>query len=95
MQAKREIGIEELVSAYQEWGSSPAGKIVINHLVAKFGFINKSTNVPGDPYGTHVNEGHRGVMVFIGRMMSLQPEDLKKDATADTTGDEGKHDDEF
>lgn len=92
MQA-REITQEELVSAYQEWGSSPAGKIVLNHLIAKFGFINRSTNVPGDPYGTHINEGHRGVMVYIGRMMAMQPGDEKLPNRAET--EERVYDDEF
>jgi len=91
MQA-REVTQEELVSAYQEWGSSPAGSIVLNHLLAKFGFISKSTNVPGDPYGTHINEGHRGVMVYIGRMMAMKPEDLKQPKRAET---EEQHDGEF
>lgn len=89
----REITQEELVAAYQEWGASPAGKIVLNHLIAKFGFISKSTNVPGDPYGTHINEGHRGVMVYIGRMMAMTPDDLKQPKRAET--EEKTHDDEF
>lgn len=89
----REIGMEELLAAYQECFKSPAGQIVLNHLVAKFGFISKSVNVPGDPYGTHINEGHRGVMVHIGRMMAMTPADLVKPKRATT--DEGKDDDEW
>jgi hypothetical protein len=99
MQAKREIAPEELVLLYQDCFGSPAGKVVLTHLVAKFGFTNKSTNVPGDPYGTHVNEGHRGVLVYIGKMLSMTPDDMKQPTQAESeTSVERKgagHDEEF
>jgi len=78
MQDRREVGPEELLLAYQECFGSPVGKVVLAHLVAKFGFTTKSTNVSGDPYGTHVNEGHRGVLVYIGKMLSMTPDDVKQ-----------------
>lgn len=95
MQASgREIGPEELLSSYQECFNSPAGRIVLAHLVAKFAFTNKSTNVPGDPYGTHINEGHRGVMVFIGKMLSTPPGALKE-PVVETEKPEGRESDEW
>lgn len=84
MQANREVSPEELLLLYQDCFNSPAGKVVLAHLVAKFGFTSKSTNVPGDPYGTHINEGHRGVLVYIGKMLSLTPDDLKQPKQAES-----------
>jgi hypothetical protein len=74
-QAARHVDQAELIACYQECFSTEAGKIVLAHLVAKFGFTTRGTNVPGDPYGTHVNEGHRGVMVHIGAMLAKVPGD--------------------
>jgi hypothetical protein len=55
--------------------------------------------VPGDPYGTHVNEGHRGVLVYIGKMLSMTPDDMKQPTQAESeTSVERKgagHDEEF
>lgn len=97
MPANRTVGPEELLLAYQECFNSPAGKIVLAHLVAKFGFTVKSTNVPGDPYGTHINEGHRGVLVYIGKMLSTTTDDLKQDSATvnETTATTREGDDEF
>jgi|TARA_R110000822_G_scaffold9747_1_gene37466 hypothetical protein len=84
MQVSREVGPEELLLAYQECFGSPVGKVVLTHLAHKFGFIEKSTNVPGDPYGTHINEGHRGVLVYIGKMLSMTTDDLKQPKAAES-----------
>ena len=84
----REVGPEELVVHYKDCFGTPAGKVVLAHLVAKFGFINRSTNVPGDPYGTHVNEGHRGVMVHIGRMLAMTPAEAKQQKHTEEVDDD-------
>ena len=89
MQPNRHVSEEELITAYQECFNSPAGKVVLAHLAHKYGFISKSTNVPGDPYGTHINEGHRGVLVYIGKMLSVGPDDLKRQKHTEETNDEG------
>jgi len=83
MQGNREVGPEEVLLAYQECFGSPVGRVVMAHLLTKFGFLSKSTNVPGDPYGTHINEGHRGVMVHIGKMLSMTTDDLKQPKQAE------------
>lgn len=80
-QGKRRIQPHEVAAAYQELFASPAGQIVLNHLVAKFGFTNKSTFVPGDPAHSAIYEGQRSVMVYIGQQLAWTPED-EPDQTA-------------
>ena len=83
----KEVTPEELVLAYQDTFRGESGQIVLNHMAQKFGFIGRSTFVNGDPYGTHINEGHRGVMVFIGKMLMANAADQRQAARGET--DEG------
>lgn len=71
----RQVQPQEVAAAYQELFNSPAGRIVMAHLVAKFGFINKTTFVPGDPMHSAIYEGQRSVMVYIGQQLAFNPED--------------------
>jgi len=73
-QFNRQVQPHEVAAAYKELFSSPAGQIVMAHLVAKFGFINKTTFVPGDPMHSAVYEGQRSVMVYIGQQLAWSPE---------------------
>jgi len=73
--ANRQVKPHEVAAAYKELFASPAGQIVMAHLVAKFGFINKTTFVPGDPMHSAVYEGQRSVMVYIGQQLAFNPED--------------------
>lgn len=74
-QPRRQVQPHEVAAAYKELFASPAGQIVLQHLVAKFGFVNKTTFVPGDPMHSAVFEGQRSVMVYIGQQMAWTPED--------------------
>lgn len=68
-----EIGRDELIAAVHETFHSPPGRIVLGWLSSKFGFIRSSTHVPGDPYGSSVNEGTRLVCVEIGKLLESDP----------------------
>lgn len=74
-QLNRQVQPHEVAAAYKEVFASPAGQVVMAHLVAKFGFINKTTFVPGDPMHSAIYEGQRSVMVYIGQQLSFTPED--------------------
>lgn len=84
----RTVGREELVELYKECFGTSAGKVVLAHLITKFGFTSRSTNVPGDPYGTHVNEGHRGVLVHIGHMLATTPDEAKQQEHTEAIDDD-------
>lgn len=66
------IDRDQAIAAYQECFASPAGQIVIQHLLMKFGFNRRSTFVPGDPHHSAANEGQRSVLVFIGQMLEAK-----------------------
>ena len=70
-----EIGRDELAAAVQEVFHSEPGQIVLGWMSAKFGFIRSTTYVPGDPYGSAVNEGMRWVCVEIGKLLESDPGD--------------------
>lgn len=48
---------------YYDLFSTPQGQEVLADLDARFKDIQ--TYIPGDPYGTHINEGGRMIMLFI------------------------------
>ena len=70
-----DIGRNELIAAVQEVFQSPPGQIVLGWMSAKFGFIRSTTYVPGDPYGSAVNEGMRWVCVEIVKLLESDPGD--------------------
>ena len=72
-EAVTEIGRDELIAAVQETFQSPSGQVVLGWMSAKFGFIHSTTHVPGDPYGSSVNEGMRLVCVEIGKLLESDP----------------------
>jgi hypothetical protein len=94
-QANRQVKPHEVAAAYKELFTSPAGQIVMAHLVAKFGFTNKTTFVPGDPHHTAVHEGQRSVLVYIGQQLAYNPEDepdqvaVREPQQEKVTNDEG------
>ncbi len=69
----QEIGRDELVAAIQEVFLTPAGAIVLGWLSSRFGFIRRTTHVPGDPHTSALNEGTRLVLVEIGKMLESEP----------------------
>ena len=69
-----EINRDELAAAVQEVFQSAPGQIVLGWLSAKFGFIRSTTHIPGDPYGSSVNEGMRLVCVEIGKLLESDPD---------------------
>lgn len=82
-QADKEVQPHETVMAYQETFRSPAGAIVLAHLLARFGFTERSTYEPGDMHRTVLNEGQRSVLVHIGRMLASSPDKIDKPAAAE------------
>lgn len=74
-QANRQVQPHEVAAAYKELFASPAGRIVMAHLVAKFGFTGKTTLVAGDPCLTAANEGQRSVLIYIGQQLAFNPEE--------------------
>ena len=70
-----EINHDELIVAAQEVFTSPAGQIILGWLSSRFGFIRKTTHVPGDPGSSALNEGMRLVCVEIGKLLESAPSD--------------------
>jgi hypothetical protein len=69
----REITPAETVHAYQEVFTSPAGQIVLAHLMAQFSFSRQSTFKPGvsRTEDTLFYEGQRSVLVKVGYMLDV------------------------
>jgi len=62
--------LEELQKAYNKTFSNQEGKLVLADLRQRC-FAYAPTNVPGDPYGTHINEGMRNVLLHIETKMKM------------------------
>ncbi|MGD9724401.1 MAG: hypothetical protein AB7U76_24445 [Pirellulales bacterium] len=89
-QTAKEVQPHETVLAYQEAFASPAGRIVLAHLLARFGFTERSTFEPGDMHRTVLHEGQRSVLVHIGRMLAANPDTIEKPAAAENEQPERK-----
>ena len=74
---------EELVAAVQEVFHSPAGQIVLGWMSSQFGFIRRSTHVPGDPCTSSLNEGMRLVCVEIGKLLESEAGETRGTNTAE------------
>ena len=93
-QPSRQVQPHEVAAAYKELFASPAGQIVMTHLVAKFGFINKTTFVPGDPMHSAIYEGQRSVMVYIGQQLAWSPDNEQdQEAVREPQQEKVEHDD--
>lgn len=62
--------------AYVNTFESADGRIVLKDLRAHF--YDVSTYVPGDPYGTHVGEGGREVVLRILTLLKEEHEGVKE-----------------
>ena len=72
--------LEELQKTYNKIFSSKEGKIILEDL-RKRCFAYAPTNVPGDPYATHINEGMRNVLLHIETKMKMALLTQKKEIT--------------
>lgn len=73
----------DIARAYQAIFDTPDGHIVLAHLQASYGYVNKTLFVPGDPQHTAYNEGQRSVLVGIGRMLEDDPDSLDQSQKAE------------
>lgn len=70
------LDMAEIISAYQTLFNSQAGQTVLDDLTRRFGYVDLSTM--DDQYNVNrmvYNEGQRSVLVAIGQMLSLNPND--------------------
>lgn len=65
---------------YQRTFKTESGRRVLRHLMKMY-FMNGSTFVPGDPYGTAFNEGARGVIVTLLQKMKVDLRALEHEMT--------------
>jgi len=63
----KELSHDELCAIYRKVFSSGLGKTVLEDLRRSYG--DRSSFIPGDPYGTHFREGQRGVYLDIIAMI--------------------------
>lgn len=71
----KEIGLPEIVHAYQHVAATPEGQIVIQDLVRRFGYSRSST-IDADPMRMAWKEGGRAVCVHIGRFIDANAEQV-------------------
>lgn len=64
--APEEDAAAKLSAAWRTIAATPEGQLVLQDLVARFAFTQRSTYSP-EPNRTFINEGCRTVMVYIGR----------------------------
>lgn len=69
---------KKLISQYKKTFSSVEGRAVLHDLMRGNFVLDKTTFVPGDPYGTARNEGHREVVVKILSILKMDPEQFFK-----------------
>lgn len=72
--------VKETRRAYLTVFSGDAGKRVLADL--RQAFYDRSSFVPGDPYGTHVAEGERAVVLRILTILA-EESDVPKEPQAD------------
>ncbi len=81
-QAREKAAQERRIrQAYVSIFESPDGRVVLGDLRKQF--YDVSTHVPGDPYGTHVNDGARDVVLRILAILAEEadrPKEAQKDA---------------
>ena len=76
--APRVVTPGDVARAYQEFGGSEAGQIVLADLVRRFGYTRSSTLVEGKPDVTARNEGQRTVLQWIGYMQDVDPAEYER-----------------
>ncbi len=59
--------------AYKVVAATQEGQIMIADLMRRFGFSRCTTLVPGDSEMTAFQEGHRVVIIHIGRQIDADP----------------------
>lgn len=66
-----------LNAAYRQVFNTAAGRTVLEDLQEN-SFIHTSTYMPGDPYGTAMNEGTRRLVVHIQNMLRVEPDQMPR-----------------
>lgn len=64
---RKRLSAAQIKAAYKATFGSESGRIVLDDLLRSF--VNRTSYVPGDPYGTHVREGRREVVLRIQFML--------------------------
>lgn len=78
----KEVTPGDIARAYQEVFATEAGHLVLADLQHKFGFTRRSMFevAGGDPTKVVFCEGQRSVLVYIGRLLETDPNELDKQA---------------
>lgn len=66
-----------VAEAWQEIAQTEEGRLILADLAAKFGFQTKST-FDTNAATMAFHEGQRAVMVHIGKLLSLDPQELRE-----------------
>lgn len=70
------ISPADVAEAWQEIMRTEEGRVVLSDLQARFGFTSESTFDP-NPATMAFKEGQRAAMIYIGKMLSTDPQALR------------------